>query len=151
VLRMGDESRPHATSPIPWTGTGRPLSVLTVRVAISATPTFERVIESMERIGILAILRAKPERAGDVEAFLKSAQSLAQSESQTLRWYAFKLDDSRFGIFDTFADDDGRQAHVAGEIARQLFAAAVELLAAPPSIEFAEIIGNKDWASWRPE
>jgi len=105
----------------------------------------------MERIGILAILRAKPERAGDVEAFLKSAQSLAQSESQTLRWYAFKLDDSRFGIFDTFADDDGRQAHVAGEIARQLFAAAVELLAAPPSIEFAEIIGNKDWASWRPE
>jgi len=105
----------------------------------------------MERIGILAILRAKPGRAGDVEAFLKSAQSLAQSESQTLRWYAFKLDDSRFGIFDTFADDDGRQAHVAGEIARQLFAAAVELLAAPPSIEFAEIIGNKDWASWRPE
>jgi quinol monooxygenase YgiN len=99
----------------------------------------------MERIGILAILRAQPGRAGDVEAFLKSAQSLAQSE--TLRWYAFKLDDSRFGIFDTFADDDGRQAHVAGEIARQLFAAAVELLAAPPSIEFAEIIANKDWAS----
>lgn len=105
----------------------------------------------MERIGILAILRAQPGRAGDVEAFLKSAQSLAQSEMQTLRWYAFKLDDSRFGIFDTFTDEDGRQAHVAGEIARQLFAAAVELLAAPPSIEFAEIIANKDWASWRRE
>jgi quinol monooxygenase YgiN len=97
----------------------------------------------MERIGILATVTAKPGRADDVEAFLKSAQLLAQSEAQTLQWYAFKFDDSRFGIFDTFADHDGRRAHVSGEIARQLVAAAVELFAAPPSIEFVEIVANK--------
>ena len=97
----------------------------------------------MEQIGILAILHAKPGREHDVEAFLKSAQPLAQSEAPTLRWYALRIDDARFAIFDTFADEAGRQAHVAGEIARQLFAAAVELLAAPPSIEFVDIIASK--------
>jgi len=102
----------------------------------------------MERIGTLAILQANPGRADDVEAFLKSAQFLAQSEARTLRWYAFRFDDSRFGIFDTFADEGGRQAHVAGELARQLLAAAVDLLAAPPSIEFIGIIANKHSAEW---
>lgn len=97
----------------------------------------------MERIGLLAILQAKPGRENDVEAFLKSAQPLAEAETQTLRWYALKLDDSRFAIFDTFADRAGREAHLAGEIARQLLAAAVELLAAPPSIEFVDVIANK--------
>ena len=97
----------------------------------------------MERIGILATLQAKPGRENDVETFLKSAESLAQAEPRTLRWYALRLDASHFAIFDTFADTEGREAHVAGEIAQRLFASAEELLAEPPSIQFVDVIANK--------
>lgn len=97
----------------------------------------------MERIGILAILEAKPGREQEVESFLKSAEALAQAETQTLRWYAIKLDHARFGIFDTFADQQGREAHVGGEIARRLFASAEDLLASAPSIQFVDVIANK--------
>jgi quinol monooxygenase YgiN len=96
----------------------------------------------MERIGILAILQARPGREHDLEAFLKSAQPLAEAEAQTLRWYALKIDGTRFAIFDTFEDEVGRKAHVGGEIARQLLAAATELLSAPPSIEFVDVIAS---------
>lgn len=97
----------------------------------------------MERIGILAVLQARPGKEHDLEEFLKAAQPLAQSEAQTLRWYALKIDAARFAIFDTFEDEAGRRAHLAGEIARQLPAAATELLSAPPSIEFVDIVASK--------
>lgn len=74
----------------------------------------------METVGILAVLEAKPGKEKDVEAFLKSALPLAQAESQTARWYAVKLGPSTFGIFDTFADQSGRDAHLKGEIAKAL-------------------------------
>jgi hypothetical protein len=63
-----------------------------------------------------------------------------------LRWYAVKLDASRFAVLDTFADNDGREAHVAGEIARRLFGSAEELLAEPPSIQFVDVAANKSSA-----
>ena len=50
---------------------------------------------------------------------------------------------SKFGIFDTFADQTGREAHLSGEIAKALFAKADELLAKPPAIEQPEILAAK--------
>ena len=97
----------------------------------------------MERFGILAVLQARPGRENDLEEFLKAAQPLAQREPQTVRWYALKIDGARFAIFDTFEDEAGRNTHVGGEIARQLFAAAAELLSAPPAIEFVDIVASK--------
>lgn len=97
----------------------------------------------METVGILAVLEAKPGKEKDVEAFLKSALPLAQAESQTARWYAVKLGPSTFGIFDTFADQSGRDAHLKGEIAKALFAKADELLAKPPQIQQADILAAK--------
>ena len=94
----------------------------------------------MEKVGILAVLEARPGKERDVEAFLKSALPLAQAESQTARWYALKLGPSTFGIFDTFADQSGREAHLKGEIAKALFAKADELLAKPPQIQQADIL-----------
>ena len=97
----------------------------------------------METVGILAVVEAKPGKEKDVEAFLKSALPLAQAESQTVRWYAVKLGPSTFGIFDTFADQSGREAHLKGEIAKALFAKADQLLAKPPQIQQAEILAAK--------
>lgn len=97
----------------------------------------------MERLAILALLEAKPGKEAEVEAFLKSALPLAQAEPQTARWYALKMGPSTFGIFDTFADKAGRDAHLGGEIAKALFAKADALLAKPPAIQQPEIIALK--------
>ena len=50
--------------------------------------------------------------------FLKSAQPLALDEKGTLKWYAIKLGPGKFGIFDTFANEAGRNAHLTARLRR---------------------------------
>jgi quinol monooxygenase YgiN len=90
-----------------------------------------------------ATLEAKPEKADEVEKFLESALSMAEDEAQTTTWFALRFDDTTFGIFDTFPDEDGRQAHLDGEIAEQLMANADELLAEEPQIEEVDVLAAK--------
>jgi quinol monooxygenase YgiN len=97
----------------------------------------------MARVSIWAQLEAKPGKEKEVEAFLKSAQPLAEKEPGTLSWYAIKMGPGKYGIFDTFADENGRNAHLNGEIAKALFAKASELLACPPKIDKPEILASK--------
>ena len=97
----------------------------------------------METLAILANLEAKPGKEQATEDLLKSALPLAQGEAQTVRWYALKLGPSTFGIFDTFAGQPGRDAHLNGQIAKALFAKADELLAKAPDIRQPEIIAVK--------
>jgi quinol monooxygenase YgiN len=77
-----------------------------------------------------------------LEAFLKSAQPLALNEKGTLKWYAIKLGPGKFGIFDTFANEGGRNAHLSGEIAKTLGARANELFATPPQIQKVQILAS---------
>ena len=65
----------------------------------------------MEAVGLLVMLEARQGKEADAEAFLKSAQPLALDEKGTLKWYAIKLGPGKFGIFDTFANEGGRNAH----------------------------------------
>ena len=74
----------------------------------------------MEAIGLLVTLEAHAGKEADAEAFLKSAQPLALNEKGTLKWYAIKIGPGKFGIFDTFANEGGRNAHLTGEIAKAL-------------------------------
>ena len=97
---------------------------------------------SMEAIGLLVTLEARAGKEADAEAFLKSAQPLALDEKGTLKWYAIKLGPGKFGIFDTFANEGGRNAHLTGEIAKALGARAGELLAVPPQIEKVEVLAS---------
>jgi len=97
----------------------------------------------MDTVAILALLEAKPGKEQELEAFLKSAQPLAAAEPRTTTWYAVKLGSARFGIFDTFPDSAGRQAHLSGPIAKALMANADELLAKPPQIEMLDILASK--------
>ena len=97
----------------------------------------------MEKMAIWAYLEAKPGKEKEVEEFLKSAQPLAEKEPGTIAWYAVKIGPSQFGIWDTFADEAGRDAHINGEIAKALFAKAKDLLAKDPQIHKPEIIASK--------
>jgi len=97
----------------------------------------------MDRFALLALLEAKPGKEKEVEEFLKSAQPLAAREPGTTTWYALKLGPNKFGIFDTFKQEEGRDAHLNGEIAKALMAKAGELLAKPPQIEKLDILAAK--------
>ena len=96
----------------------------------------------MEAIGLLVTLEARAGKEADAEAFLKSAQPLAQDEAGTLKWYAIKLGPGKFGIFDTFANEAGRNAHLGGDIAKALGARANELFAVSPQVQKVEIIAS---------
>src|SRR5207244_9718092 len=67
---------------------------------------------SMEAIGLLVTLEARSGKEAEAEAFLKSARPLALNEKATLKWYALKIGPGKFGIFDTFANEVGRNAHL---------------------------------------
>jgi quinol monooxygenase YgiN len=97
----------------------------------------------MDTVALWAMLEAKPGKEREVEDFLKSAQPLAVKETGTTTWYALKIGPSRFGIFDTFADESGRAAHLNGEIAKALMGKAKELLMNDPDIKKVDILAAK--------
>jgi quinol monooxygenase YgiN len=97
----------------------------------------------MVKFALVARLEAKPGKEQEVADFIKSALPLAQQEAQTISWYALQMGPSTFGIFDTFENEEGRKAHLAGPIAAALMAKASELLAKAPVIERIDILAVK--------
>jgi len=97
----------------------------------------------MVKLALLVRLEAKPGKEADVESFLRGGLALVEQEPGTTTWYGIKLGPSTYGIFDTFADDAGRQAHLSGKVAAALMAKASELFAKPPAIEKVEILAAK--------
>jgi quinol monooxygenase YgiN len=93
--------------------------------------------------GVLALLKAKPEKAEELGSFLESSRDLAAAEEGTVTWYAFRVDETTFGVFDTFTGEDGRDAHMKGEIATRLGEKAGELLDTDPDIRFIDVIARK--------
>jgi quinol monooxygenase YgiN len=53
------------------------------------------------------------------------------------------LGPTTFGIFDAFKDENGRQAHLNGPIAKVLMAQAPEWFSKPPVIERIDVLGAK--------
>ncbi|HKV33242.1 MAG TPA: hypothetical protein VJP89_02945 [Pyrinomonadaceae bacterium] len=97
----------------------------------------------MVTVALLVRLEAKPGKEGEVENFLKSGLAVVQEEPATTTWYAIRMGPSTFGIFDTFPDDSGRQAHLTGRVAAALMANAPDLLAQPPVIEKVDVLAAK--------
>ncbi|MDT4944549.1 MAG: hypothetical protein QOH14_1282 [Pseudonocardiales bacterium] len=95
------------------------------------------------RLGILALLEAKPGKGDDLAAFLKAGRALAVAEEGTVTWYAFKISDTSYGIFDTFETDDARTAHLSGQIPQALGQVAPELLVSDPDIRTIDVIAVK--------
>jgi quinol monooxygenase YgiN len=95
------------------------------------------------QFGLLATLEAKPGRGDDLAEFLRSGRAIAVAETGTVTWYAFKISDTTYGIFDTFEAEDARQAHLGGQIPAALGQVAEDLLAADPDIKLIDIVAVK--------
>jgi quinol monooxygenase YgiN len=95
------------------------------------------------KVAIFVRLEAKPGKEAEVEQFLRGGLTLVEQEPGTSLWFGLRLSATTFGIFDTFPNEAGRQAHLSGEVAKALMAKAPELFAQAPSIEKAEILAAK--------
>jgi quinol monooxygenase YgiN len=98
----------------------------------------------MAKLALFVRLDVKPGKEAEVDAFLRSALPLVAAEPATRSWFALKLAPSVFGIFDTFDDEAGRNAHLSGKVAAALMAKASELLAKPPVIEKVDILAARN-------
>jgi quinol monooxygenase YgiN len=97
----------------------------------------------MVKVALWVRLQAKPGKEQEVRDFLTSALALANREAATPVWFALQLGPAAFAIFDAFAADSGRQAHLAGDIAKALMAEAPRLLADAPKIEMVDVLAAK--------
>ena len=97
----------------------------------------------MITVGLLVRLEAKPGKEAEVENFLKSGLALVEEEPETTVWFAIRMGQSTFGIFDAFPDESGRKAHLSGRVAAALMAKASDLLAQPPAIENVDVLAVK--------
>jgi quinol monooxygenase YgiN len=97
----------------------------------------------MVKLALLVRLEAKPGKEAEVEKFLNSGLPIVEEEPATITWYAIKLGPSTYGIFDTFPDENGRQAHLSGKVAAALMAKAPELFSEPPQIHQVEVLAAK--------
>lgn len=92
---------------------------------------------------IWVMLKAKPGKESEVEAFLSQGASMANGEPETVTWYGVKLASGVYGVFDTFESEAGRDAHINGEIAKALIAKAPELFSEELRIEKMDVLAAK--------
>ena len=92
------------------------------------------------KYGVLALVEARVGQEQAVADFLAGAQALAAAEPGTQTWYAFRVDDATFGIFDTFDTEEDRQAHLTGAIPAALAEHGPTLLVRDPDISLIDIL-----------
>lgn len=97
----------------------------------------------MTNVGLLVTMEAKPGKEDEVEEFLNSGEALVAEEPDTIAWFAIRIGPTTFGIFDAFADDSGRDAHLNGKVAAALMEKAPDLFSAEPKIEKVDVLADK--------
>jgi quinol monooxygenase YgiN len=100
-------------------------------------------IADMATKAIWVMLKAKPGKEAEVEAFLKQGAAMSNDEPATVTWYGVKVAPGVYGVFDTFNDEAGRDAHMNGPIAKALIAKAPDLFSNELQIEKMDILSNK--------
>jgi quinol monooxygenase YgiN len=92
-------------------------------------------------------LQAKPEKREELASWLREMQAHAREEAGTITWYAHRIDEDTFDIYDTFAGHSEREAHIHGEIVKSLRRVQHDLLATPPSIRQVDLLAVKEVGS----
>ena len=88
-------------------------------------------------------LEAKPGKEQEVATFLSGARNMVTDEPDTTAWFAIRMGPRTFGIFDAFANERGRDAHLQGRLATQIRAKASDLFVKTPEIQRVEVLADK--------
>ncbi len=92
--------------------------------------------------GVLFMLKAKQGHESQLRQFLMDARALVMDEEGTVAWFAQQLDDGHYAIFDVFADNGGRFAHLTGQVPRELTKHALSLLGGLPDIGLLDVLAH---------
>lgn len=95
------------------------------------------------KFGVLALVEAKPGKEQEVWDFLNGGRQIVDAEPGTRTWYAFRVSENSFGIFDTFDTEEDRQAHLNGTIPAALAEHGPAMLSKDPDIKLIELIAVK--------
>jgi quinol monooxygenase YgiN len=93
--------------------------------------------------GLLLTFLAKAGRETQMEQFLRDARRYVLEEPKTAAWFALRLSNVDYGIFDVFPDNAGRLAHLTGHVPRELMKNALTLLGSIPDMEMLEVVAEK--------
>ena len=93
--------------------------------------------------GLLLTFKAKSGHEQDVEEFLRFASEVVIGEHNTNAWFAIRTDDGEYGIFDVFANNEGRFLHLVGQVPRELAKHAFGLLGSMPELEMLNVHAEK--------
>lgn len=93
--------------------------------------------------GLLLTLPAKEGHAGDVEQFLEGGREIVEEEPGTTAWFAIRMDENHYGIFDVFPDNGARFAHLTGRVPRELAKHVFQLLGGFPDMDMLSVLGCK--------
>ncbi len=97
----------------------------------------------MLRYGLMARLKAQSSQVAETEHALKTAVPQVQAEPDTSAWFSVRFGRGEYGIFDAFATEEARLAHLKGDVGRTLLGHAPLLLDKPPEIERVDILASK--------
>jgi quinol monooxygenase YgiN len=92
---------------------------------------------------LLVRMESKPGMDADVEKFLQSALPAVQQEPFTPAWFALRFGRSEYGIFDVFPDNEGRDAHLNGPVAKALMDQSGLLFVKQPLIQKLSVLASK--------
>jgi quinol monooxygenase YgiN len=93
--------------------------------------------------GLLLTFKAKSGHEQDVEDFIRLASELVSGEHNTNAWFAIRTDDGEYGLFDVFANNEGRFLHLVGHVPRELAKQALRLLGSMPELEMLNVQAEK--------
>lgn len=94
-------------------------------------------------VGLLVLLEAIRGKEQELSSFLADSLESVVKEQGSSSWYAFRINQSQFGIYDTFPNEPGRQAQLAGKVAETLGTRAGGLLASPPKVQPLDVLASK--------
>ncbi|SEE98300.1 putative quinol monooxygenase [Streptomyces sp. Ag109_O5-10] len=95
------------------------------------------------KVGLYVYVEAKPGKEEEVAGFLRKGLDLVQEEPDTVAWFAVRLSETGFAIFDAFPTDSARQTHLNGRLGKALMERAGDLFSQPPSIERLDVLAHK--------
>jgi quinol monooxygenase YgiN len=95
------------------------------------------------KLALLVRVEAKLGKENELANCLRAGLAQVQQEPATVSWFAIRLGPSTFALFDAFADEAGRQAHLKGSLAATLKEITSKQLARPPMIEKVDVLAAK--------
>jgi quinol monooxygenase YgiN len=95
----------------------------------------------MVSVGLLIRLHVKSGAEETIAELLASAVDKVNKEEGTTAWFALRFDQTHFGVFDAFPDDDARQTHLNANLGA--VEGIADLLVAAPTVEPANVLTAK--------